>query len=61
VHQIEYTGAQPNPWWVTTDDNVTWDSETEIEAVVELAEFILSRDQDLPEPAADLPEGVSWV
>jgi hypothetical protein len=59
MHSIEYTGAAPNPWRVTTDDGVEWHAATEAEAAIELAAFIIGRDQAQPEP--ELPEGVSWA
>jgi hypothetical protein len=61
VHQIEYTGAALNPWRVTTDDNVSWDAATEIEAVVELAEFIISRDEQARPAVPALPEGAVLI
>jgi hypothetical protein len=55
MHTIEYAGAEPAPWKITTDDGCTWYAASEIEAAVELAEFIIGREQAMPMPA--LPEG----
>ena len=45
MHSIEYDGAGPALWKVTTDDGVEWHAASEIEAAVELAEFITQRAQ----------------
>jgi hypothetical protein len=58
VHSIEYDGAGPALWKVTTDDGVEWHAASEIEAAVELAEFITQRAQ-LMEALPALPEGAS--
>jgi hypothetical protein len=60
MHSIEYDGAAPAPWKVTTDDGAEWHAATEIEAAVELAGFILQRhqaEQSLPA----LPEGAVLI
>jgi hypothetical protein len=62
MHTIEYDGAAPAPWKIITDDGAEWHAETETEAAVELAEWVIRRqqaEQALTEPA--LPEGASWV
>ena len=63
MHTIEYDGANPAaPWKITTDDGAEWHAATEVEAAVELAEWVIRRqqaEQALPEPA--LPEGASWI
>jgi hypothetical protein len=56
VHSIEYDGASPAPWKITADDGTEWHAETEADAALELAAFIIERHQagqSLPE----LPEG----
>ena len=45
MHSIEYTGASPAPWKITTDDGTEWNAATELEAVATLAEFVLERHQ----------------
>jgi hypothetical protein len=60
MHTIEYDGAAPNPaasWKITTDDGAVWHAATEIEAAMELAEFIIERDQAQPA----LPEGAVLI
>ena len=61
MHTIEYDGANPAaPWKITTDDRAESHAATEVEAAVELAEWVIRRqqaEQALPEPA--LPEGAS--
>jgi hypothetical protein len=48
MHTIEYDGAEPAPWKITADDGTEWHAANEIEAAVELAGFIISREQDMP-------------
>jgi hypothetical protein len=60
MHSIEYTGAAPAPWKVTTDDGAEWHATSELEAMAGLAEFILQRhqaEQTLPA----LPEGAVLI
>jgi hypothetical protein len=60
VHSIEYDGSSPaTPWLVRTDDGQEWRTETEGEAALSLAAFVLGRDQDQPAQPAEpaLPEG----
>ena len=60
MHTIEYDGAAP--WKITTDDRAESHAATEVEAAVELAEWVIRRqqaEQAQPEPA--LPEGASWI
>ena len=45
MHSIEYTGASPAPWKITTHDGTEWNAATELEAVATLAEFGLERHQ----------------
>ena len=45
MHSIEYTGASPAPWKITTHDGTEWNAATELEAVATLAEFVLERHQ----------------
>ena len=45
MHAIEYTGASPAPWKITTHDGTEWNAATELEAVATLAEFVLERHQ----------------
>lgn len=59
---IEFTGSAPNPWRVTTDDNVTWDTRSELDAAVELAQWIYDREQQSqPEPEPALPPGAVLI
>lgn len=60
MHSIEYDGASPAPWKITTDDGLEWHAASEIEAAVELAEFIISREQAIPDVPA-LPEGAVMI
>jgi hypothetical protein len=61
MHTIEYDGANPAaPWKITTDDGCTWHSETEAEAALELAEFIIERAQALRALPA-LPDGAVLI
>ena len=53
MQTIEFDGAEPTPWKITADDGTEWHAASEIEAAVELAEFIISREQAMPA----LPEG----
>jgi hypothetical protein len=60
MHSIECDGAAPDSWLVRTDDGTEWHAATEADAAIELAAFIIGRnqaEQSLPE----LPEGVSWA
>jgi hypothetical protein len=58
MHTIEYDGANPAaPWKITTDDGAEWHAATEAEAAIELAEFIIERDQAQPV----LPEGAVLI
>jgi hypothetical protein len=57
MHTIEYDGAAPTPWKITTDDGEQWHAATEAEAAIELAAFIIDRDQAQPE----LPEGMVLI
>ena len=41
MHTIEYDGAAP--WKITTDDGGEWHAATEVEAAVELAEWVIRR------------------
>jgi len=63
MHTIEFHGGAPDPaapWKVQTDDGCTWYAESEIEAAVELAEFIIERDHAQPAGPA-LPEGAVLI
>jgi hypothetical protein len=62
MHSIEYTGAAPNPWRVTTDDGVEWDAATDAEAAIELAAYIIGRSEREAQPAEPaLPEGAVLI
>ena len=56
MHTIEYTGAAPAPWKITTDDGTEWHAASELEAVAGLAEFVLERHQ-AEQALSALPEG----
>jgi hypothetical protein len=60
MYTIEYDGAAPAPWKITTDDGCTWYAESEAEAAVELAEFIIERAQALRALPA-LPDGAVLI
>ena len=60
MHTIEYDGASPAPWKITTDSGEQWHASSELEAVATLAEFVLERhqaEQSLPA----LPEGTVLI
>ena len=64
MHSVEYNGASPALWKITTDDGTEWHAPTELETVATLAEFVLDRhraDQALPEPEPALPEGLVYI
>jgi len=58
MHTIEYDGASPAPWKVTTDDGTGWHAATDAEAAIELAAYIIGREQQAV-PA--LPEGAMII
>lgn len=61
MHSIEFTGHEPHPWHVPTDDGTEWDTATEGEAALSLTAFILSRDEQArPEPEP-LAEGLIYI
>jgi hypothetical protein len=52
MHAIEYDGAEPAPWKVTTDDDSEWHAPSERDAAAQLLEWITQREdtmQRLPE------------
>lgn len=63
MHSIEYDGSSPaTPWLVRTDDGQEWRTETEGEAALSLAAFVLSRDEQAqPEPEPALPDGLVFI
>jgi hypothetical protein len=53
MHTIEFDGAEPAPWKVTTDDGEQWHAVTETDAATLLLHWIIQRQQTIQ----SLPEG----
>ncbi len=60
MHTIEFDGASPAPWKVTTDDGAEWHAAMDTEAALELAAYIIGRDQQA-QPVPALPEGAVLI
>ena len=66
MHAIEYDGAAPNPaapWLARTDDGAEWHTTDEAKAALQLAAWIMRRQQQDAQVQAGpaLPEGAVLI
>jgi hypothetical protein len=69
MHTIEYDGAAPNPaapWLVRTDDGAEWHTTDEAKAALQLAAWIMRRQERDAQVQAEqslptLPEGAVLI
>jgi hypothetical protein len=57
MHTIEYDGAAPAPWKITADDGNEWHAATDAEAAIELAAYIIGREQQARPAVPACPRG----